>query len=1042
MIVRLGLLKLVVCFLAFAATTVPASMLSAQELTVKYAAHDFKGSPKFTVRAFKNGSFRAVWRSKTITAEGGLDTTRFGSDRNRLKWQNVSFQIPPNLGIDYFTIKFLNDECCGATRGGKKYGDRNFFVQKITFNRKNYSASRGKQKTCKDSTEKAGEMYCAGTLEIAVKNNTDPDTNAQAVSNASLAKSVCGYNFSGGKSASYLKSIQRGLAKRNLYSGGIDGKFGKGSCSALTKWAKCENVGSKVLSDGALSKLTKTEPSARELSCYGDRPAKTTQPVILTVNSSDDYRTEKGRHTIINVKMRNRWGNRAEFKLNGYVTGTKPHEVCLVYGNRNSDNKCFEVYDSNNTIKKIIAMFNKRDKENITDACSLIVTQFNKIRDKTKNINSRRLVDQRKSAFTGFAHKCLVAIQSSLPGTRYAAAAVGLVAPTLEGSSTPDQVTSGASCTQSKLQVRFNQNVLKSLDLYTSTVDGVSGPNYRKAVAGGEKLSGQWADAKKDCLGVIERKILEAVVAARKRGSSCEYLPNSTEIKNRFNGLKSAGVTDKAKLDHEKASGLIWMIETVSELEMRLSFLNFYSSRNSSMRDCRLSNKELKALETKPVEPKPVVVAKAPTCEDDPALCSIVQLCGKAASTVNGDRAWNTDAKAADYVALAKSSGVTCGVKPKPVVVAKAPTCEDDPTKCSVIELCQQATGMNTSGEKFWRMDATLQAYVDTAKSTGVTCGVVSKVIETAKLETCENTPSKCSLAELCQRAISFETGKLGWTTTINGAPYVQFAKNSGMTCGVQENLVAAVPEQKQVEPPAPKKVLKYTNRKALVIGNANYVDQTPLKNPINDAKAVAAKLEQIGFEVTYKENLEYREFGRTLGDFEREVASSDISLIYYAGHGIEVDSVNYLIPVDAELSNPSDVKFETVMLEDAVRASLNTGKLSMVLVDACRDNPFAKSMIGGSRSVGRGLSIVDAQPGKIDQIISFAAESGEVAEDGTGNNSPYATSLLELLDEPNLEVGKLFRKLGDNVERMTNGKQIPVTRNRLSGEDIYLVVE
>ena len=135
------------------------------------------------------------------------------------------------------------------------------------------------------------------------------------------------------------------------------------------------------------------------------------------------------------------------------------------------------------------------------------------------------------------------------------------------------------------------------------------------------------------------------------------------------------------------------------------------------------------------------------------------------------------------------------------------------------------------------------------------------------------------------------------------------------MTCGVQEDLVAAAPEQKQVEPPAPQKVLKYPNRKALVIGNANYVDQTPLKNPINDAKAVAAKLEKIGFEVTYEENLKVREFGRTLSNFEREVASSDISLIYYAGHGIEVDSVNYLIPVDAELSNPSDVKFETVML-------------------------------------------------------------------------------------------------------------------------------
>jgi len=611
--VRLGLLKLVVCFLAFAATTVPASMLSAQELTVKYAAHDFKGSPKFTVRAFKNGSFRAVWRSKTITAEGGLDTTRFGTDSNRLKWQNVSFQIPPNLGIDYFTIKFLNDECCGATRGGKKYGDRNFFVQKITFNGKNYSASRGKQKTCKDDRDKAGEMFCAGTLEIAVKNNTDPDTNAQAVSNASLAKSVCGYNFSGGKSASYLKSIQRGLAKRNLYNGGIDGKFGKGSCSALTKWAKCENVGSKVLSDGALSKLTKTEPSARELSCYGDRPAKTTQPVILSVNSSDDYRTEKGRHTIINVKMRNRWGNRAEFKLNGYVTGTKPHEVCLVYGNRNSDNKCFEVYDSNNTIKQTIAKFNKRDKENITDACALIVTQFNEIRGKTKNSNSRKLVDQRKSAFTGFAYKCLVAIQSSFPGTRYAAAAAGVGAPKQEGSSTPDQVTSGASCTQSKLQVRFNQNVLKSLDLYTSTVDGISGPNYRKAVAGGEKLLGQWADENKNCLSVSERKILEAVVAARKIGSQCKFLPNSAMIENAFTTLSAAGLAKRNSIDHQGANGVIWMLNTSSEFEKQLMQRFWYGNNTwgASSRDCRLDAAELSELVI--INSKPIADAEGNT---------------------------------------------------------------------------------------------------------------------------------------------------------------------------------------------------------------------------------------------------------------------------------------------------------------------------------------------------------------------------------------------------------------------------------------------
>jgi hypothetical protein len=211
--VRLGSLKLVVCFLVFAVTTLPASILSAQELTVKYAAEDFKGPPKFTVKAFKNGSFRAVWRSKTITAEGGLDTARYGQDRNRLKWQNVSFQIPPNLGIEYFTIRFLNDACCGATKGGKKYGDRNLFVQKITFNRKVYFASRGKQKTCRDSTDKAGEMNCEGTLEIAVANNTGSDTNATAASIAPLSKSVCGYNFREGKSRSDLKSIPTRLSK-------------------------------------------------------------------------------------------------------------------------------------------------------------------------------------------------------------------------------------------------------------------------------------------------------------------------------------------------------------------------------------------------------------------------------------------------------------------------------------------------------------------------------------------------------------------------------------------------------------------------------------------------------------------------------------------------------------------------------------------------------------------------------------------------------------------------------------------------------------
>jgi uncharacterized coiled-coil DUF342 family protein len=450
-------LTIMLIIFAFCVTTLTASILSAQELTVKYAAQDFKGPPKFTVQAFKNDSSRAVWRSKTITAEGGVDTARFGGSDKLLKWQNLSFQIPTNLSIDYFKIRYLSDKCCGATRGGKRYGDRNFFVQKIKFNRKVYFASRGKQKTCSGGKARAGDMFCAGTLEIAVASNNDPDTNANTASIAPLyIQSVCGYKFNGGKSKSYLMSIQRGLAKRNLYNGGIDGKFGKSSCNGLEKWAKCENVGSKVLSNRALTKLANLNASARELSCYD--------------NGTENL---------------------------AFVRSKKSRSVTPESG----------------TIAQV------------------------------------------------------------------------------------------SSCNQSKLKVRLNQKVLKDLDLYSSTLDGISGPNYLNAVTSGEKLIGQWADAKKDCLGITERKILEAVLAARKRGSSCEYLPNSTELKNRFSSLKSAGVIDKVRLDHEKASGLNWMVDTVSEFEMRLSFLNFYSATQSSLRDCRLDNEELKALKPKPKEP-------------------------------------------------------------------------------------------------------------------------------------------------------------------------------------------------------------------------------------------------------------------------------------------------------------------------------------------------------------------------------------------------------------------------------------------------------
>jgi hypothetical protein len=660
-----------------------------------------------------------------------------------------------------------------------------------------------------------------------------------------------------------------------------------------------------------------------------------------------------------------------------------------------------------------------------------------------------------------------------------------------------------AGCSQDSADLKSVQSALKKLGFYKSRIDGAYGPGTQRALLQAHYKLGDWADDS-ICVSTKELRLLMALNAARAlRGGNCSF-HTKREAELEWRRLKDAGLTSTETV--QSFLGYESFFSTVRRLEKKLISSGFYTQGLWGQPNCKLSSAEiqnLKKISGKP-DPAPAIVTqvigdlcykdpekcsptelckratqnasvgafwntekksaahvafakatgascgvaansltdvKTPVCADKPEACSRSELCLIATTKLNADRVWNADAKFSAHVLLAKSKGLACDVKQIPLVAVNRPTCLDDPSKCSVVELCKNATGTDASGETFWRMDASLQPYVDIAVSAGVTCGV-KKVKTVVKAATCGGNPANCSIAELCQRAISFETGALNWSTTVNGLPYAQFAKRSGVTCGIRADDTTADTDQRPTEPATSKKILKYKNRKALVIGNANYSEQTPLKNPINDAKAVAAKLQQIGFEVTYKEDLEFREFGRALGRFERTLSSSDISLIYYAGHGIEVDGENYLIPVDAELRNASDVKFETVMLQDAVSASLNTGKLSMVLIDACRDNPFAKSMKGKNRSIGRGLSVVDARRSKVDQIISFAAESGEFAEDGNGDNSPYAAALIDLLDEPNLEVGKLFRKLGDSVDSMTKGKQIPVTRNRLSGEDIFFVVE
>ena len=228
------------------------------------------------------------------------------------------------------------------------------------------------------------------------------------------------------------------------------------------------------------------------------------------------------------------------------------------------------------------------------------------------------------------------------------------------------------------------------------------------------------------------------------------------------------------------------------------------------------------------------------------------------------------------------------------------------------------------------------------------------------------------------------------------------------------------------------------SQRVALVIGNANYEHAPLLANPINDAVDLSAALERLGFAVTRLENLSRQNLHRSLQEFSRAVEVSEVAVVFYAGHGIEVDRKNYLIPVDAELASDRDVDFEAVSLDLVLHAVKGASEMRLVILDACRDNPFSAKMqsAGATRSLGKGLARVEPA---VETLVAYAAKEGTVASDGTGRNSPYSKALLTYLEEPGLEVGLMFRKVRDSVLGATGGRQEPFVYGSLSSEGFYL---
>jgi uncharacterized caspase-like protein len=229
--------------------------------------------------------------------------------------------------------------------------------------------------------------------------------------------------------------------------------------------------------------------------------------------------------------------------------------------------------------------------------------------------------------------------------------------------------------------------------------------------------------------------------------------------------------------------------------------------------------------------------------------------------------------------------------------------------------------------------------------------------------------------------------------------------------------------------------------RVALVLGNSNYKNAAVLPNPVNDAAAVAATLKGAGFDIVDSRlNLSAADMRRALRDFADQARDSDLAVVYYAGHGIEIDGTNYLIPTDATLQRDTDIYDEAFSLDRVLLTIEPARQLRLVIVDACRNNPFAETMkrTVSTRTVSRGLARIE--PTTTNTLVAFAAKAGLTALDGNSKNSPYATALVKHIATPGLDVRRAFGFIRDDVLQATGNRQEPYLYGSLGGADIALV--
>jgi hypothetical protein len=235
-----------------------------------------------------------------------------------------------------------------------------------------------------------------------------------------------------------------------------------------------------------------------------------------------------------------------------------------------------------------------------------------------------------------------------------------------------------------------------------------------------------------------------------------------------------------------------------------------------------------------------------------------------------------------------------------------------------------------------------------------------------------------------------------------------------------------------------PRLVAQKQPKFALVIGNANY-EEGALSNPVNDATDMAKALRELGFEVTLLQNQDLRSMENAIDDFSRQLRKGGVGVFYYAGHGVQVEGENYLIPLKAQLLNEKDARYEAVALGKVLNAMEEArNQVNIIIIDACRDNPFYRRWRSSRRGSNvRGLTAVSPPSGI---IIAYATREGNTAADGVGQrNSPFTSALLENIKKPNIDVQLMFRRVSTSVKEKTNSAQQPWTEGNLEGGEFYL---